>query len=670
MSDDLEPVRERENIAGETQSGVEKFRESEARFRILFERAPDAYYVSDLNGVLLDGNEAAEKLCGYAREELVGKSYLELDLLPPAEVPRAVKLLAKNALGRPTGPHECTLKRKDGRLVGIELHTIPVTLDGRKTVLGIARDITKRREAESALRKGEERYVRAATAGKVGVWEWELNTGEIYVDPNLKELLGYRDDELLNHIDEWGARVHPDDAEAVMQAADAHMRGETELYEIEHRMVHKNGSIRWFLARGSVIRDENGAPVRMVGSDVDITEQKLAEQERARLEADANAQRAQRLESLGMLAGGIAHDFNNLLTTILGHAGMTLAKLPADEPARELVEKIEEAAMAGSELTSQLLTYSGKGRVAVGPVDLNRIIEKTTALIGVSIPRNVRLEYELADSLPSIEADEAQLRQIVMNLVINASEAMDGGSGTITIGTGLDTDRPVEDFVEEPAAEGPFVYLDVRDTGDGMAPETKARIFDPFFTTKFTGRGLGLAAVRGIVRAHRGGIRLESAPGRGSAVRVVFPVVAVGAEETREKPASEASRVEEMHGRVLVVDDEPNIRDAVRHMLENIGLDVVTAANGTDAVNIIRAQRNTIQALVLDVTMPDLNGEETLERIRKLQPGVPAVFMSGYNERTGAWNDSAKPPVAFVQKPFRQQEIVARLHEVWPTGRD
>ena len=273
-------------------------------------------------------------------------------------------------------------------------------------------------------------------AGKVGVREWDLSTNEMYVDPNLKELLGFRDDEIRNHLDDWGARVHPDDVEKVMKAADAHLNGDAELYEVEHRMVHKDGSIRWFLARGSAIRDADGSPLRMEGSDVDITEQKLAEEERRRLEAEASAQRAHRLESLGMLAGGIAHDFNNLLTTVLGHAGMALAKLPADEPARGLVEKIEEAATAASELASQLLTYAGKGQVATGPTDLNRVIEETTALIGVSIAKKVTLCCDLAESLPSIEADDAQLRRVVMNLVINASEAMDGETGTIWIRTG------------------------------------------------------------------------------------------------------------------------------------------------------------------------------------------------------------------------------------------
>ena len=671
MPSELERLRHRidelEAIGAENERTAEEVRESEARLRTLFERAPDAFYLSDLKGVFLDGNEAAERLCGYSREELIGKSFLELALLPANEIPRAAKLLALNALGRPTGPDEFTMKRKNAEHATIEIHTIPVTLGGRKTVLGIARDITKRRETEVALRKGEERYVRAATAGKVGVWEWDLSTNAMYIDPNLKELLGFRDDEIGNHLDDWGARVHPDDVEKVTKAADAHLNGDADLYEVEHRMVHKDGSIRWFLARGSAIRDADGSALRMVGSDVDITEQKLAEGERRRLEAEAGAQRAHRLESLGLLAGGIAHDFNNLLTTILGQAGMALAKLPADEhaPVRGMVEKIEEAAMTAAELTHQLLTYAGRGQVATGPTDLNRVIEETTGLIGGSISKKVTLRCDLSESLPSIEADDAQLRRVVMNLVINASEAMEGETGTIWIRTGIATGQPLEDFLEKPSSQGPFAYLDVCDSGKGMSDDTRAKIFDPFFTTKFTGRGLGLAAVRGIVRAHRGGIRLDTKPGGGTTIRVLF-AVAAGETPAPGYDAPEMSRRSQMRGVVLLVDDEANVRDVVRHMLEDVGLDVVTAVSGTEAVNAFRMHRDEVRAVVLDLTMPGLDGEETLDQIRQIQSDTPVVFMSGYNDGAARWNDPENQHVAFVQKPFQQQELLTRLGEIWP----
>ena len=671
MPSELERLRRRidqlEAVGVENKRVAEEIRDSEARLRTLFERAPDAYYLSDLKGEFLDGNEAAEKLCGYSREELIGKSFLDLALLPASEVPRAAKLLALNALGRPTGPDEFTLKRKNAEQVTVEVHTIPVTLGGRKTVLGIARDITKRRETEIALRKGEERYVRAATAGKVGVWEWDLSTNAMYVDSNLKELLGFRDDEIRNHLDDWGARVHPDDVEKVMKAADVHLNGEADLYEVEHRMVHKDGSIRWFLARGSALRDADGSALRLVGTDVDITEQKLAEEERRHLEAEAVAQRAHRLESLGMLASGIAHDFNNLLTSVLGHAGMALAKLRAGDhdPVRGMVEKIEEAAMAASELTHQLLTYTGKGQVATRPTDLNRVIEETTSLVGVSISQKVVLRCDLAKSLPSVEADDAQLRRVVMNLVINASEAMDGDTGTIWIRTGVANDPSLEDFSEKPTSEGPFVFLDVRDSGKGISDDTRARIFDPFFTTKFTGRGLGLAAVAGIVRAHRGGIRLDSEFGRGTTIRVVFPIAADEVPASGP-PALAMSRRSQMRGLLLLVDDEASVRDVVRQMLEDVGLDVMTAAGGREAVNAFTTHQDEIQAVVLDLTMPDLNGEATLDQIRRIKVATPVVFMSGYNDGADRWNDALNQHVAFVQKPFQQHELVARLWEIWP----
>jgi PAS domain S-box-containing protein len=262
----------------------QELRSSEDRLRILFEYAPGGYYLSDLKGTFIDGNKAAEEITGYKRDELIGKSFLRLKLLPSKQIPKAAALLAQNALGKPTGPDEFTLNRKDGRQIPLEIRTYPVKIRGQTLVLGIARDITERKQAEEALRRSEERYALTTKAGRVGVWDWNLETNEIYVDPNLKALLGYADHEIRNHLDDWGKLVHPDDAERVMAEANAHLEGLTPHYDTAHRMVHKDGSIRWFLARGTAMRDKNGKPYRVVGTDTDITERKHAEKQRENLQ--------------------------------------------------------------------------------------------------------------------------------------------------------------------------------------------------------------------------------------------------------------------------------------------------------------------------------------------------------------------------------------------------
>jgi PAS domain S-box-containing protein len=262
----------------------EALESSEERLRILFEYAPDGYYLNDLEGNFVDGNKAAEEITGYRKEELIGKNFLNLSLLPLDQFPKAAACLAQNALGRPTGPDAFVLNRRDGDQVAVEVRTFPVKIQGQTLALGIARDISDRTRAEEALRESKERYEMTTKAGQVGVWDWNLETNEIYLDPNLKAMLGYEDYEIRNHLDDWGRLVHPDDAERVMAEADAHLQGSKPHYEIAHRMLHRDGSIRWFLARGNAVRDAKGKPYRVVGTDTDITASKRAGDEREMLQ--------------------------------------------------------------------------------------------------------------------------------------------------------------------------------------------------------------------------------------------------------------------------------------------------------------------------------------------------------------------------------------------------
>jgi PAS domain S-box-containing protein len=282
LAEELETMRMRvaelERAVEEQSSVLGNLQEKANRFNDLFEFAPNAYYLNDARGRFVDGNKVAEKLSGYKKEELIGKSFLELNLLSGEQLNKANELLERNVLGEPTGPDEFTLVRKDGRRVDVEISTFPILENDDVLVLGIARDVSDRNKAVEEMKKSEERYGRAAAAGKVGVWEWDLVTDDIFVDSYLKALLGYDDCEIQNRIEDWGRHVHPEDADRVMKAAEACTRGETPLYEVEHRMLHKDGSVRWLLARGIVNRDPEGRPIRMVGSDVDITYRKEAEE--------------------------------------------------------------------------------------------------------------------------------------------------------------------------------------------------------------------------------------------------------------------------------------------------------------------------------------------------------------------------------------------------------
>lgn len=393
------------------------------------------------------------------------------------------------------------------------------------------------------------------------------------------------------------------------------------------------------------------APGRFATVTTDVTERKRAEEERRAL--DAQVQHAQKLESLGVLAGGIAHDFNNLLTAILGNADLALAAMSPEAPGRDCLEEISRVSRRAAELCRQMLAYSGKGRFHVEPVDLSRLVEEMSRMLEVAISKKAVLKYRFAPDLPAVEADATQIRQVVMNLIVNASEAIGDRSGVIAISTGLmDCDREylAGTYVSEDLKEGPYVFLEVADTGCGMSRQTLARVFEPFFSTKFAGRGLGLAAVLGIVRGHRGAIKVYSEPGRGTTFKVLLPACVDEATPTQNHHDDQAWQG---RGLVLVVDDEETIRAMVRRMLEHMGLEVLAACDGREAVDLYRRNADRIGCVLLDLTMPHMDGEETFRELHRIRRDVRVILSSGYSEQDVSQRFAGKGLAGFVHKPYR-----------------
>jgi signal transduction histidine kinase/CheY-like chemotaxis protein len=380
---------------------------------------------------------------------------------------------------------------------------------------------------------------------------------------------------------------------------------------------------------------------------------------------EAKVLHAQKLESLGVLAGGIAHDFNNLLVGILGNAGLALDELPPEAPARDRLEDIQTAAIRASELTKQLLAYAGKGRFVIGRIDLRRLVEEMGHLLSAVIPKNVLIKYTFAANLPLVEGDATQLRQVVMNLITNAADAVGTRSGIITVGTSLiEVDRAylADTYLDESLPGGYYVSLEVSDTGVGMTPETRMKIFDPFFTTKFTGRGLGLAAVIGILRSHRAAIKVYSEVGRGSTFRVLFPAVEGAADSLRGAgPLQTAWRGS---GTILVVDDDEAVRNVSKRILERAGFRVLVAVDGVDGIAVFREHQSEVRAVLLDVTMPRMGGEEAFRQLRQLAPEVRVLLSSGYSAQEATSRFAGKGLAGFVEKPFTPQELIERLRAV------
>jgi two-component system cell cycle sensor histidine kinase/response regulator CckA len=398
--------------------------------------------------------------------------------------------------------------------------------------------------------------------------------------------------------------------------------------------------------------------------------QKEEEARRAAEASEAHSRHVQKLESIGILAGGIAHDFNNLLHVVLGNADIALSNLPAPSPAREALEEVVRATLRAADLTRQLLAYSGKGAVVVRHLDLSSEVREMATLLRTAMSKQATLIWELASDLPAINADPTQIRQIVMNLITNASDALVEEGGTITLRTGVVRlnelegqrfSRPVQgdEPVERP--DDRFVFLEIGDNGSGMTPDTLSRIFDPFFSTKFAGRGLGLAAVMGIVRSHRGLIRIRTERGTGTAFRILFPPV-LGTATPGEKPSAERSDWRGS-GTILVVEDEEGVREVAERMLQDIGFQTLGAEDGREALDIMERVGDTVTAVLLDLSMPRMGGAETLRRLRAMRPELPILMMSGYTEEdvTPQFGKVGPGATGFIQKPFMAEELIAVL---------
>ena len=396
----------------------------------------------------------------------------------------------------------------------------------------------------------------------------------------------------------------------------------------------------------------------------EITRRKHKEENQRKIEAQIL--QTQKLESLGVLAGGIAHDFNNLLMVILGNADLALMKLPPASPVRHNILDIEKSSRRAADLCKQMLAYSGKGKFIIGPVNLSEIIQGMIEMLKVSISKKASISCNLDSNLPFIEADTAQMRQVVINLITNASESIGDQNGTITLSTGeqyCDSNYLTEPYFEENLPEGSYAYIEVKDSGSGMVEETKAKIYDPFFSTKFTGRGLGLPAVLGIVRGHKGIIKVDSVPGYGCTFKVLFPVIKTPAKES-SAPSAE-SRAWGGTGTILIADDDESVRNVGKEMLEMAGFRILTASDGREAIDMYRAHQEEIVCILLDLTMPNMDGEETFRELLLIRPDIRVILCSGYNVQELSERFAGKGLAGFIQKPFQYTGLISILRTIF-----
>ncbi len=885
----------------------EGLRNSHERLQILFEFAPDCYYLSDLQGRLIDGNRAAEELTGYDREELIGKGFLDLNLLSEDQREKAASGLDDSIQGKATGPHEFILKRKDGTHVSVEIRTFPVVIGNQSLVLGLARDITARKNMERALRMSEERYREIYDTAPLAFVAWDRDTiitdwntrAEVVFGWSREEALGrdffdflipeqakpqeggvvdalLRGDLPIHSINEnmtksgevilceWNNSIQRDSegnvigvisialditerrrAEEQLRASEEKYRTlldsiEIGFYEVdlagnliffndtvckslgrsreellginfdsfvnerdakgmfeafntvfktgrsdksfESDVVTKDGSIKHLEYSVSLVSDHDGRPMGFRGLVRDISERKRSKEAieksnsllRATLEAtgdgilvadgkgkissfnerfvelwrippsvlesrddeealafvvsqlkdpdgflekvaelynhpDAESfdvlefkdgriferyskpQRvggksvgrvwsfrditqhrqleqqffqAQKMESVGTLAGGIAHDFNNILGGILGYASLMKSKITSDHIFFKHIDTIEKGAMRAAELTAQLLAFARGGKYNTRTVGPNEIIGETLGIIGRTFAKSIEIETRLDDALPTVQADAGQIQQVLMNLFVNAADAMPDG-GTLSIESGTETLSEQDARAHPDASAGDYVVISVADTGIGIEEETMHRIFEPFFTTKEEGKGtgLGLSMIYGVVKNHGGFVTVRSEVGEGSEFKVHLPA-------GREARPKSSTAVEEPRGGnelILVVDDEEPIRLFAKEALETHGYRVLAAADGTDAIDVFGENNGDISLVILDMVMPNMGGQETFLKLREMNPEVNALLSTGYSQdgqAQGILNSGVK---GFIQKPYQVNALLSKVRKALDT---
>jgi PAS domain S-box-containing protein len=622
----------------------------------LIENSLNEIYVFDRETLkFVEVNRAARTNLGYNLEELL--ELTPLNLKPEYTLETFRKLIAPLCSGeRDKLTFETFHRRKDQSTYPVEVHLQAGTYGGRDVISAIILDTTQRRDAE--VRQTDLVELIENSLNEIYVFDKE-SLKFVEVNRAARANLGYDLEELLELTP---LDLKPEyTLEAFRNLIAPLCSGERDKIVLEtfhRRRDQSTYPVEVHLQPGSY-----GGRAVVSAIILDITQRRDAERERREL--DLQIQHAQKLESLGVLAGGIAHDFNNILTSILGYADLARAKLAPDSKVYSYVDAVTNGARRASELTTQMLAYSGKGTFLLQPLDLNAVIREMGRLLDVSISKNCLLQYDLAADLPAIMADASQIRQIVMNLIVNASEAVGERTSVVSTRTGsMFCDKPyLSDLLpKQELREGQYVYLEVTDTGEGMSEKTRAKIFDPFFSTKFTGRGLGLAATLGIVRDHHGAIRVQSELGKGSTFKVLFPIA--------RQPAllldTERDASEQWHGsgNVLVVDDDESVRKLTQEMMLRMGFTVIEAADGREGVELFRRHVDDVRLVLLDMTMPHVDGAAAFREMRRIHRDVPVILTSGYDQRTATSKFANEGLVSFIQKPFLYADLVAVVRTV------
>ena len=648
-----------QNRAEELQREIVERQQAESAVRLERDRAQRYLDTAEVILLALDRdqritliNRKGCDLLGWTERELLGRDWVEMCL--PPRIRDAIRTKLRNLVGGNLRIGENAVLARSGEERLIEWRNTVLQDDAGQVVgtFSSGTDITERNQAVEALRTAEERMRFALQSARVGIWDLDFTTGAHRWSETIEAQYGLRPGTFEGTLEAFVERIHPDDRVSVLDTIAKAMTSGAD-FTIQNRTIWPDASVRWLNGAGRIILGEHGEPVRGIGVSMDVTERRTLEEQ---------YQQAQKMDAIGRLAGGVAHDFNNLLTVILGNCELLLGDLDPDDPRHADIAEIQNAGASAAGLTRQLLAFSRKEIIEPTLLDLNVVVADMRAMIGRLIREDVTVVLELRPQLPLVKADRGQVEQIVLNLAVNARDAMPNG-GTMTIETaGVELD---EQYAKThlSAKPGPHVALTVTDTGTGITPQVQARLFEPFFTTKEPGKGtgLGLATVHGIVTQSGGSVAVYSEVGRGASFTVYFPLA-----EAEEVLAAAPPPVPRHHvgaETVLVVEDADGLRELARRLLERQGYTVLIAANADDALRLVEGN-GSIDVLLTDVVMPGTSGPELTRQLIERRPALKVIFMSGYTEDAIVDHGILNPGIAFLHKPFTSETLGRKIREV------
>ncbi len=620
--------------------------ERDERFRALFEGADEGIVVFTADERIVDANPALLRMFGYTRDELLAMRVSEL--VAPRDRRRVGTEVRRIASGLPHHG-EWTDIRRDGTEFPVEVSVRGISDD---EIVAFIRDVGARRLDEQRRHDVEVRLATAVHAANVGLWDWDLRDDAVLFSDEFKRQLGYEPHEFTDSFDEWKARVHPDDGPLLIKMLEACLRGPQDSFDVEYRIRHRDGSWRRLLGQATRILDDRGQPIRLVGSSVDLTE---------RSQLQAQLLQSQKLESVGRLAGGVAHDFNNLITIIKTTVDLAIDDDRIAPELRSDLELVRGTADRASELTRQLLAFSRRQILHPETLELGALVDNFRTMMQRMIGDDIRLQMRLADGVGSVRADPGQLEQVLLNLAVNARDAMAGG-GTLTIDVRNAEFDAVAAATHPPLRPGPVIVISVSDTGTGMDAEVKARIFEPFFTTKEKGKGtgLGLSTVLGIVQQSGGAVWVDSVIGVGTTFHIALPRVEGDVRTERQPKVATVPRGAET---LLVVEDEPELRRVTSRALRRAGYSVLEAGHGAEALRVVAESTLPVDLVVTDLAMPVMGGRRLASLLRDTQPGTRVLFTSG-NAKAIDDTVAEEPDEAFMEKPYDLVNLTRRVREM------